>query len=285
MGVEEVASVAGEAGQGFEGVAGGAVEGVAYQGVADGGEVDSDLMRAAGVQAYLKGGRGWGADDDRGYGPGGLAGGAGGPDGAEARVGDEADGGEDVVGVVLGGVLSQGAVDLLDAGGVPVGGELRGGLRGFGEEDDAGGGSAEAVDGVGGGGLGLDEAEEGVVEEAAAGEGGQAAGFVDGEEVGVVEEDGEVQRGVGFEPGRAVPGEGLAGDEGLAAGGGEAVEGDFAVGEVLLPGLGGGVGVEGGQVGEDGLAVVFAADGGGIGVAPVEHGFECRRWRGWLLGW
>jgi hypothetical protein len=38
-------------------------------------------------------------------------------------------------------------------------------------------------------------------------------------------------------------------------------------------------------VGEDGLAVVFAADGGGIGVAPVEHGFECRRWRGWLLGW
>jgi hypothetical protein len=29
-------------------------------------------------------------------------------------------------------------------------------------------------------------------------------------------------------------------------------------------------------VGEEGLAVVLAADDGGVGVAPVEHGFECR---------
>ncbi len=184
---------------------------------------------------------------------------------------DEADGGEDFVGVLLGEALGEGAVDLLDGGGVPAGGEVGGGLRRFGEEDDSGGGAAQAVDGVGGGELRLDEAQEGVLKEAAAGECGQAAGFVDGEEVGVVEEDGEVQRGVRFAPGGTVPDEGLAGGEGLGAGGGEAIEGDFAVGEVLLPGLGGGVGVEGRQVREQGLALVLGVDDGGVGVALVEH--------------
>jgi len=95
-------------------------------------------------------------------------------------VGDEADGGEDFVGVLLGDVLRQGAVDFLDCGRVPVGGEFGGGLRSFGEEDDAGGGSSQAVDGVGVGELLLHEAEESVFHEAAAGEGGEAAGFVDG---------------------------------------------------------------------------------------------------------
>ncbi len=47
LGVQEVASVAREAGERFEGPAGGAVEGIPCQGVADGGEVDSDLVRAA----------------------------------------------------------------------------------------------------------------------------------------------------------------------------------------------------------------------------------------------
>lgn len=141
----------------------------------------------------------------------------------------------------------------------------------FGEEDDTGGATAEAVDGVGVGVLLLHEAQEGVFHEAGAGEGGQAGGFADGEEVGVLPEDFEVLGGVGFCPGRAVPSEGLAGGEGFAAGGGEAVEGDFAVVEPVLPGLGGGVGVEGGEVGEEGLAVVVACDHGGIGVAAVAH--------------
>jgi hypothetical protein len=68
VGVEEVAAVAGEAGEGFQGVAGGTVEGVADQGMAEGGQVDSDLMRAAGVEGDRKGGGGCGAVDDLGEG-------------------------------------------------------------------------------------------------------------------------------------------------------------------------------------------------------------------------
>ncbi len=117
----------------------------------------------------------------------------------------------------------------------------------------------------------LHQAEESVFHEAAAGEGGQAARFVDGQEMRVVEQDFEVLRGVGFDPGWAVPDQGLAGGERFAAGGGDAVEGDFAVVEFLLPGLRGGVRVEACQVGEQGLSVIFAADDGGVGVAPVEH--------------
>lgn len=59
----------------------------------------------------------------------------------------------------------------------------------------------------------LHEVQEDVFQEAASGEGGQAAGFVDGQEVGVVEEEFDVLKGVGFDPRRAVPDEGLAGDE------------------------------------------------------------------------
>ena len=122
VGVEEVSAVAGEAGEVFEGVAGGAVEGIAGEGVADGGEVDSDLVGAAGVEGDFEGGGGGGAGEDSGGGVGGLAVGVGGPYGAEARVRYGADGGEDLVGVLLGDALSEGAVDLLDGGGVPVGG-------------------------------------------------------------------------------------------------------------------------------------------------------------------
>ena len=42
VGVEEIASVAGEAGEIFERLAGGAVQRVACEGMADGGQVDSD---------------------------------------------------------------------------------------------------------------------------------------------------------------------------------------------------------------------------------------------------
>ena len=122
----------------------------------------------------------------------------------------KADGGENFVGVVLCNILSQRSVDLLNFGGVPVCGELRGCLRCFGEEDDAGSGPAQPVDGVCVGGLFLHQAQEGVFHEAAAGEGGQAAGFVDGQQMGVIKQDFEVLRRVWFDPGWTVPDKGLA---------------------------------------------------------------------------
>jgi hypothetical protein len=64
LGVEEVAAIAGEAGEVFEGEAGGAVEGVADEGMADGGEVDTDLMGAAGVEADFECCCSGGAGDD-----------------------------------------------------------------------------------------------------------------------------------------------------------------------------------------------------------------------------
>jgi hypothetical protein len=152
---------------------------------------------------------------------------------------DEADGGEDLVAVMLGCALGEGTVDLLDVRGVPGFGELGGGLRVAGKEDDAGGGAAKTVDGVCVGELGLHEAQQGVFEVASSGKSGETAGFIDGEEMGILQEDCEVSRGVGFDPGWAVPDEGLAGDEGFGAVGGEAVEGDLAVVQVLLPGFGG----------------------------------------------
>ncbi len=54
LGVQEVASVAGEAGEIFKRLAGWAVERVAYQGMADGCEMDSDLMRAARAAGLLQ---------------------------------------------------------------------------------------------------------------------------------------------------------------------------------------------------------------------------------------
>jgi hypothetical protein len=54
----------------------------------------------------------------------------------------------------------------------------------------------------------LHQAQEGVFHEAAAGEGGQPAGFVDGQQMGVFKQDFEVLRGVGFDPGWTVPDKG-----------------------------------------------------------------------------
>ena len=134
-------------------------------------------------------------------------------------------------------VLSQRPVDFLDFGRVPVCEEGRGRLRGFGEEDNAGGGSAQAVDWVCVGGLLLHQTQQGVFHVAATGEGGQAAGFVDGQQMGVVKQDFEVLGRVWFDPGRTVPDKGLAGNERFVSGGGDAAEGDFAVVQFLLPGL------------------------------------------------
>src|SRR6202522_523268 len=100
---------------------------------------------------------------------------------------------------------------------------MRGRLRCFGEEDDAGSGSAQPVDRVCVGGLLLHQAQEGVFHETAAGEGWQPAGFVDCQQMGVLKQDFEVLRGVWFNPGWTVPDKGLAYSDQFASGGGGAV--------------------------------------------------------------
>ena len=55
LGVQEISSIAGEAGEIFKRLAGYSVQRIANQGMADGGQMDSDLMRAARMQAYLEG--------------------------------------------------------------------------------------------------------------------------------------------------------------------------------------------------------------------------------------
>jgi len=55
LGVQEISSIAGEAGEIFKRLAACAVERIADQGMADGCQMDSDLMRAARREAYLKG--------------------------------------------------------------------------------------------------------------------------------------------------------------------------------------------------------------------------------------
>ena len=47
LGVQEISSIAGEAGKIFERLSGCAVERIAYEGMSDGGQMDSDLMRAS----------------------------------------------------------------------------------------------------------------------------------------------------------------------------------------------------------------------------------------------
>ena len=80
-------------------------------------------------------------------------------------------------------------------------------------------------------------AQEGVFHEAAAGECGKPAGFVYGQQMGVVKQYFEVLRGVWFDPGWAVPDKFLAQSDRFPSGGGDAVEGDFAAVQFLSPGL------------------------------------------------
>jgi hypothetical protein len=54
VGVQEISSVAGKAGAIFQRLAGYAVQRIADQGMSDGRQMDSDLMRAARMQAHLK---------------------------------------------------------------------------------------------------------------------------------------------------------------------------------------------------------------------------------------
>ena len=83
----------------------------------------------------------------------------------------------------------------------------------------------------------MHQAQERVFHEAAAGKGGQPAGFVDGQQMGVIKQNFEVLRRVWFDPGWSVLDKGLAWNDRFASGGNDAVEGDFAVVQFLLPGL------------------------------------------------
>ena len=47
LGVQEISSIAGQAGKIFKRLAAEAIQGIAYQGMSDGCQMDSDLMRAA----------------------------------------------------------------------------------------------------------------------------------------------------------------------------------------------------------------------------------------------
>jgi hypothetical protein len=88
-------------------------------------------------------------------------------------------------------------------------------------------------------GFALAPAQESVFQEAAARKGGEPAGFVDGQQMGVFKQDFEVLRGVWFDPRWTVPDKGLAGSDRFTSGGGDAVERDFAVVQSLLPGFSG----------------------------------------------
>ena len=54
LGVQKISSIAREAGEILDGLAVASVERIANQRVADRCQMDSDLMRAAGIEAYFK---------------------------------------------------------------------------------------------------------------------------------------------------------------------------------------------------------------------------------------
>ena len=66
---------------------------------------------------------------------------------------------------------------------------------------------------------------------------GSPLGLLTGYQMGAFKQDFEVLREVWSDPGWTVPDKGLAQNNRFASGGGDAVEGDFAVIQFLLPGL------------------------------------------------
>jgi hypothetical protein len=176
-------------------VFGGAVDFVAYYGVAGVGEVDADLMHAAGL--------GEGADEgERAVTTGeaaedletGAGGGAGGVDALfQVNAGDLVDalaeeGGVDGEVVRGGPAPDEGEVLFLDAGALHEHAEVAGGGLGFGDEGEAAGFAIEAVDDGDLAAVGELEGEE-VTEEMP--EGGGVGGFagVNLEEGGLVDDD------------------------------------------------------------------------------------------------
>jgi len=114
----------------------------------------------------------------------------------------------------------------------------------------------------------LHQPQEGVFHKAAAGEGGQPARFVDGQQMGVFKQDFEVLGRVWFDPGRTVPDKGWPKRDRFASGGRDAVDGDFAVVQIFvarLVGLSVGKGLPSGRAGS---SMIFAADDCGIRHSP-----------------
>ena len=209
-GVEEVA--VGVEGRQFElvnsEVTRGAIEGVADHRVMERGEVDADLVGAAGVKLDFeeRGGTdaGKGAPVGAGFaGPGKDEAAAGGH--ANAALGVTGDGEVDDAGVVE-MAFDEGDVGFLDFAVAKGFAEFGVGEIGLGDEDDAGGFLVEAVDDTGAKDVaalreGLTATEERVDESAfvvsGAGVDDHAGGLVDGYDVGVFVEDVE-RDGFGF---------------------------------------------------------------------------------------
>ena len=275
-----------EPGAGFGG-AGGAVEGIAGDGVSGVGEVDADLVGTAGSDLDLEEGMGGEAFQDAEFGMGGAAGvEAGGHAGAAEGV--AGDGGVDDAGIGADAALDEGEVGFGDLAGGELAGEGAVGGVGAGDEEDAAGAFVEAVDDAGaeiaaeGGELG-EVVEEGVDEGAGAAAGAEvddeAGGLVDGDDAGVLIEDveGDVfgEGAEGFQAG-GLDGDGVAGVEFGGGLGGGAVEEDATV---IDPGGEAGAG-EFGQAG--GEEVVEAGTGGGGVAGEGVHLYSVQR--GWREG-
>ena len=260
---------AGDAG-GVEPVAGGregrAVERIARDGMAGGGEVAADLVGDAGKDDDVEEGEGGTAPDGIPEGGGGknvargktvwIAG-----DGHFAwRAGLVDEGGVEGTGGVDGAV-DEGEVVFFDGEGLELAAEGRVGGEIFCGEDEAGGVYVEPVDqggeepvfaDVGEGGMACDEGVgEGVGFGPADGMGGLAGGLVEGEQGFVFVDDAQGQFGVGAEAevggfGEVAAEDGVAGGEAGAFFGGARVEEDLAGGEEFFEGgaVEPGVGVE-----------------------------------------
>lgn len=144
------------------------------------------------------------------------------------------------------------------------------------ECDEAGRAAAEAVNGrwrVGEcGKIGSDEMEECIFEETAAGEDGQAGGFVDDEHRIILVEHAIVKRCGRFLPRRAVPDEAVAGLQTPVECGGFAVQEDFARDDARVPSGDDVMRIATGVVVGDFDPVSVVMDGIVVGPAVI-HGF------------
>ncbi len=175
-----------------------------------GGEVDADLLRPAGDEVdFDEGGAARAvAMEDAAFGAGRSAAGRGGVDGPGGGVRDRTDRRVEGEAVLRDEAPYERPVALADGAFLERVEEGPTGEAGAGEEDDAGGGAAEAMDGSGRGLAGKAEAnaaQEGVLEMLRAGEDGKAGRFGDGEDVGVPMEEGEPEGDVRLAPGGTSP--------------------------------------------------------------------------------
>jgi len=249
-----------------------AVEAVGDDGVADVGEVDADLVGAAGEEFDVEECEAAVAALDAVDGAGGLAALAG--DGDGLGVAAAAGEGEvNEVAVKLRFSLDYGEVVLFDGAGLELGGEGGMGGVGLGAEDDAAGVAVEAVDDAGpqlavGRGEGLCVGGEGVDEGAAlvalGGVDDEVGGLVDDEDVLVLEQDveGDVLGGDGgafWEVGRDL--DAVAAADAVARLGGRGVDSDAPFADEALDEGAGEVGEGRGEVLVEASLAHAATDG------------------------